>query len=713
MGYAQRLINRILADERSRKNSFSDQKVYHDEPILRTGADLLRERERAKERRARQTPGGQRRAPDGNATKRPGRWTREMGSRPIIEVQPETDALRYGSRRNNTPGSVAQRTSDGRFSANARPAVELPDTLRQLRALEKEADAFILAESQLFVQQARLAASYEDDYVYEGTFHHYFPTYRCMSDEQLRGYFSWRTQVRRGNVVRASTSFAYVHLYELVNSIGPEGVMDPKEGLAALEGFVRAYAPLDEGILRYARRWCADYAIYHGLADSVPRLCGEGGLGNVLKPREGDPSRNGGSTLIGGSAHDGDPARGGSSCGGGPSHDGESARSGKADPQPNSAKARPFARDEALATLLRLDEGAETDDAALFEALATLSSYRIEQSRLNREEGEILHAAACETWRALAAYYRTHRKSTLVEHLFGVKSAQPYAMFRSAVFRPEAKHADTVVEAGPITRFICENGRWRCERFHNAARYSRELGNILKQVDGTLRAKLGRDDALKAAPVPKYMQRMIDKAVDALIEERAARERAEEAKRQESARREIVIDFSRLGTIRREAAASCEALLVDEERGEDAYAPANGACEQTASPVRAGSASVAASSECPETIGCGAADSLAADASALLVAASAAQPAPEAAQRPDSALLDENEAAYARCLLKSGGKQELAAIAKTAGVPESMLVDAVNEKLYDVLGDIAIEDAGDGPVVIEDYLEDVRGIVEV
>ena len=38
------------------------------------------------------------------------------------------------------------------------------------------------------------------------------------------------------------------------------------------------------------------------------------------------------------------------------------------------------------------------------------------------------------------------------------------------------------------------------------------------------------------------------------------------------------------------------------------------------------------------------------------------------------------------------------------------MVDAVNEKLYDMLGDIAVEDAGEGPTLIEDYAEDVKGI---
>ena len=42
-------------------------------------------------------------------------------------------------------------------------------------------------------------ADFEDDCPYNGTFKSYFPTYNAMSDRQLRGYFTWRAQVRRGN----------------------------------------------------------------------------------------------------------------------------------------------------------------------------------------------------------------------------------------------------------------------------------------------------------------------------------------------------------------------------------------------------------------------------------------------------------------------------------------------------------------------------------
>ena len=40
-----------------------------------------------------------------------------------------------------------------------------------------------------------------------------------------------------------------------------------------------------------------------------------------------------------------------------------------------------------------------------------------------------------------------------------------------------------------------------------------------------------------------------------------------------------------------------------------------------------------------------------------------------------------------------------------------MLVDAINEALFDLIGDTAIEFGSTGPQVIEDYEDDVRGVL--
>ena len=41
----------------------------------------------------------------------------------------------------------------------------------------------------------------------------------------------------------------------------------------------------------------------------------------------------------------------------------------------------------------------------------------------------------------------------------------------------------------------------------------------------------------------------------------------------------------------------------------------------------------------------------------------------------------------------------------------SLVIDSINEKLFDIVGDAVIEFDGDTPVLIEDYEQDVREIL--
>ena len=88
------------------------------------------------------------------------------------------------------------------------PAEKTPKLLRAMRSLVKTSTNFWQSRSELFLKQARLMANYEDDYDYRGTVNQYFPTYDSLTDPELRGYFTWRTKVRRGAVERRGMSYA-------------------------------------------------------------------------------------------------------------------------------------------------------------------------------------------------------------------------------------------------------------------------------------------------------------------------------------------------------------------------------------------------------------------------------------------------------------------------------------------------------------------------
>lgn len=122
--------------------------------------------------------------------------------------------------------------------------------------------AYRQSRESIFIKQGKLLAGYEDDYVYDRRVTHYFPTYQSLTNPELRGYFSWRTKLRRGNLQKTSLTYAFLYIYELLNQIG---VADPMDGYRKLTEFRDAYGALDGGILPYLNPWLMDYVVYYNL----------------------------------------------------------------------------------------------------------------------------------------------------------------------------------------------------------------------------------------------------------------------------------------------------------------------------------------------------------------------------------------------------------------------------------------------------------------
>ena len=67
--------------------------------------------------------------------------------------------------------------------------------------------------------------------------------------------------------------------------------------------------------------------------------------------------------------------------------------------------------------------------------------------------------------------------------------------------------------------------------------------------------------------------------------------------------------------------------------------------------------------------------------------------------------------AYLRALLEQNTAQAALAVERS-GQSEDMLVDSINEALFDLVGDTVIEFSAAGPQIIEDYEADVRGYLD-
>ena len=537
----------------------------------------------------------------------------------------------------------------------------LPDQYRKMREISRWQDdpkggaGRWLSEAELFYRQGLLMADFEDDCPYNGIFKSYFPTYNAMSDRQLRGYFTWRARVRRGTVEETSTSFAFLYLYELICGIG---ATDPLDGFRKIKSFWESYRAFEPGIDRFARVWLQDYAVFHGLD---PQLLSDSKT--VLFDK----------ALI------------------------ELRRAARDLTPPSTSKAPKRRKSSEPVLPLPPDEAREE---RLMAAIDALSTYNLANSRLNRSHHRDLRHVACAVYVRMARYYDTHRKTGIVASLFGEETAMPYTMFASAVFFAPERHEDCEYRLDPIHIYRCQNGFWECMRIHGSRQKSSKLGEMMRACDQRLRLALDPSHPLKEEKVPKYLAKIIDDEIVAWLSWDAAHQPVK-----------IDIDLSQLGHIRSAAAQTREALLIDEEREDGTPTEAEStffeqpvvepASDVIAQPV----ATAMPQDEADEP-------TVSTEQFGIVAPLLAPEPAPSTTTPIDAATaLDPAADAYLRALLEQDTAQAASAVAQS-GQSEDMLVDNINEALFDLVGDTVIEFGTAGPQIIEDYEADVRGYLD-
>lgn len=539
----------------------------------------------------------------------------------------------------------------------------LPDQYRKMREISrwqedpKGGAGRWLSEAELFYRQGLLMADFEDDCPYNGTFKSYFPTYNAMSDRQLRGYFTWRAQVRRGNIEETSTSFAFLYLYELICGIG---VDDPLDGFNKIEAFWDVYRAFEPGIDRFARVWLQDYAVFHRLDPKLLRDSKTVMFDNALIEL-----RRAARDLVPAPAPSGQPPK----------------------RRKTSEPTLPLPPDEVR-------------EERLMAAINALSTYNLSNSRLDRSHHRDLRHVACAAYVRMARYYDTHRKTGIVASLFGEETAMPYTMFASAVFFAPERHEDCEYRLDPIHIYRCQNGFWECMRIHGSRQKSSKLGEMMRACDQRLRLALDPAHPLKEEKVPKYLAKIIDGEIVAWLSWDAAHQPVK-----------IDIDLSQLAHIRSAAAQTREALLIDEEREDDALAQVDvaGSERSKAEPVADATVEAVAAPIRQDE-----ADEPTISTEQFGVVAPLLVPTPAfTAAAPVDATNELAPAAdaYLRALLEHNAVQAESAVAQSEQ-SEDMLVDTINEALFDLVGDTVIEFSAAGPQIIEDYEADVRGYLD-
>ena len=152
-----------------------------------------------------------------------------------------------------------------------RPGTDIPPRILEMMKLYEYGDGSFENKCRNFIRQGRFMEDYEDNAPWNVEFKRYFTTYHDLNLNQLRGYFSWRTRVRKGEFHRISASLAYMYLYELLNGIGTSS---PGESLDKMKEFEAGYLDAgygDNAIRENLRRWRMEFAILKGCSEEEIR----------------------------------------------------------------------------------------------------------------------------------------------------------------------------------------------------------------------------------------------------------------------------------------------------------------------------------------------------------------------------------------------------------------------------------------------------------
>ncbi len=500
--------------------------------------------------------------------------------------------------------------------------------------------------ARVFYRQGIFMKDFEDEYPESAPYSAYYPFYQLMGYRQLRTYFTWRTQVRRGTVRPTSLSYAFLYLYELLSNIG---VDSPKEGLERILFFWREYRAHDAALDSYVVRWLKDYYIYYELPGSFREFAAENNLEGYYPELE--------------------------------------------------------------------------EAQGSFALLCALSGYDIRKSKFyTPERRDLIEDCVCFVEGRLGELLAG--KGILLEDLLFApgRSAALWIPFQGALFYPWAPQRDRRVILSSREAYFCNRGQWIVSRNLAAGSGKKLAEYLLRQTEASLRRLTGYPRRLSAD------QKNLSPLLRARLEVEGIRledeiTRAAEAFYREATRTVVTVDAGRLERIRREALLTQERLTVPEE--EPWPVPA-GAAEAGQGRAWEGSAAstgpvgespweASRESALPGLAAAPAQDQIPAADPELPLAAAPAKGLPPAVS-PGAAPEDpwrelwqvltprEREALE---ILSRGG-EGLRAFADREGVMLEVLLEGINGKAMDVLGDAL---ADEGPALYEDYAEQVKEMV--
>lgn len=294
-----------------------------------------------------------------------------------------------------------------------------------------------------------------------------------------------------------------------------------------------------------------------------------------------------------------------------------------------------------------IDKYKDVDDKALVEVISSISKYNLLGGVLFRKEPDKALAGTAAALRAIIPVTEQEYGNSITTLLFGKRVRLQTPMFQNAVFYSPNPIINAEINISPRHRYICSGGLWTRDTFVSRIRNVGSLfKSILREIDCQLRNILHIKPSLKTKDSSETYSQTIGKA----LAEWDSQERREEAER-EAERRKIKIDFGKLGNIREDAGVVQDKLLDGIELEDDVP---NATIEE---------------------------------------------------QQPKPQSNESKEKTFLRLFLSGGDWQQYL---RDIHTPEGVMVENINNMAMDTIGDIVLEDSGDGLELIEDYRQDIE-----
>lgn len=119
------------------------------------------------------------------------------------------------------------------------------------------------------VEQGNFMADVEDDFNRRVFCALPYPIYAAMSNSQLRTFFTWRTDVRKGIFSEADKPYVLLYCYELLNKIGVANSVEAFDKLLEVWENTRGFAPYLNAIMP---RWLKDFYAFNDVSEKYPDI---------------------------------------------------------------------------------------------------------------------------------------------------------------------------------------------------------------------------------------------------------------------------------------------------------------------------------------------------------------------------------------------------------------------------------------------------------